>query len=113
TLLPHHVYAPNTGTVFKGDGTQKTDSTQTLVPDQQISHSVIPSSGSNYAGPFAFAPDGTMYHNLGSGNVIMARAPDGTSKAFAGNGTQGNGGDGGPALSAQLTVGGCGFGGCM
>ena len=46
-------------------------------------------------------PDGNLY--IASGNRVRVVAPNGTISTFAGSGTGGYSGDGGPASAAQLT----------
>ncbi|MGD9696815.1 MAG: hypothetical protein AB7V42_14285 [Thermoleophilia bacterium] len=51
----------------------------------------------------AVAPDGTMFVSDYSANRVRRIAPDGTITAFAGTGTLGFAGDGGPAAGARLS----------
>src|SRR5262249_8824576 len=50
----------------------------------------------------AVAPDGSLYIADTYNNRIRRVAPDGLITTVAGNGTNGSGGDGGPAIQAQL-----------
>ncbi|MFZ0041618.1 MAG: hypothetical protein WAK93_09945 [Solirubrobacteraceae bacterium] len=49
------------------------------------------------------ASDGTYYISDNDNNRIRVVSPDGTIRTYAGDGTAGGGGDGGPATSAQLS----------
>lgn len=50
----------------------------------------------------AFGPDGTLYLADGVGNQIWERSSGADITLFAGTGEEGYGGDGGPAVSAEL-----------
>jgi uncharacterized protein (TIGR03437 family) len=54
-------------------------------------------------GQLAFDTKGNLYFADEGNNRVRRIAPDGTITTVAGSGTPGYGGDGGPALSAQLT----------
>jgi sugar lactone lactonase YvrE len=53
-------------------------------------------------GRLAVAPDGSVYVADTFNNRIRRIAPDGTIRTVAGTGVAGSGGDGGPAVNAQL-----------
>lgn len=63
-----------------------------------------PGSQASFRSPYAVARDatGSLYVAEGSATVIRRIAPDGTVTRFAGDGTKGWVGDGGPALQAGL-----------
>jgi hypothetical protein len=50
----------------------------------------------------AVGPDGSVYIAEGGQNIVRRVEPDGTITTFAGDGTAGYSGDGGPATSAEL-----------
>jgi streptogramin lyase len=50
----------------------------------------------------AVGPDGSVYIAEGGQNIVRKVEPDGTITTFAGDGTAGYSGDGGPATSAEL-----------
>jgi DNA-binding beta-propeller fold protein YncE len=50
----------------------------------------------------AFGPDGALYIADGANERVRRVAPDGTISTFAGNGSAGDTGDGGPAVDAGL-----------
>jgi hypothetical protein len=50
----------------------------------------------------AVAPDGSLFLSDDKAHRVRVIRPDGTVQAYAGNGTEGYAGDGGPATAAQL-----------
>ena len=52
----------------------------------------------------AVAPDGTLYVLDTGRDQILRRLPSGRFQVFAGNGTSGFSGDGGPATSARIAI---------
>lgn len=56
----------------------------------------------NYPSDVAIDPSGNLYIGDVGNNVVRIVDPSGTINTFAGNGTPGYSGDGGPATSAQL-----------
>ncbi len=62
----------------------------------------IPNAGRPRA--VAVAPDGTLYYSEQTSHQVKRRTPDGTTTVFAGTGTAGFLGDGGPATAARLNT---------
>jgi RHS repeat-associated protein len=63
-----------------------------------------PASAAEISSPhgIAIAPDGSVFFSEDDSAVIRRIAPDGTISVYAGTGTAGFAGDGGPALAAQF-----------
>ncbi len=70
-----------------------------------------PATSAQLAGPSGVAvdPSGKNLYIVDSGNERIRKVSNGVITTVAGNGTQGFGGDNGPATSAQLNVAGGGF----
>jgi hypothetical protein len=62
----------------------------------------VPVIAPKQPGPLAYGPNGVLYISDDTLSEVLSRAPDGTFSVFAGNGTAGLSGDGGPATAAQL-----------
>jgi len=59
-------------------------------------------TGIGYPDGMARGPDGSFYFTYGGENMVRRLTPQGQLVPFAGTGGLGSGGDGGPALSAQI-----------
>jgi hypothetical protein len=62
----------------------------------------VPVVAPRQPGPLAYGPNGVLYISDDTLSEVLSRAPDGVFSVFAGNGTAGLSGDGGPAIAAQL-----------
>ena len=56
----------------------------------------------NWPNGLALGPDGSLFVSDGEGDRIRRIGPDGVISTYAGTGEGGFGGDGGPAVEAQL-----------
>jgi hypothetical protein len=112
----HHSYDPVGKVLYLGDGRQRSSQNA-----KQIITTVVGTGSPGYGGdggPAAkaqlnkpshilIAPDGTLYVT-DTGNFRIRKVNrDGIITTVAGNGTQGTGGDGGPATEAQLNQPSC------
>ncbi|MFN8511499.1 MAG: hypothetical protein U0841_02680 [Chloroflexia bacterium] len=102
SLSDHHVYDPNRGIIYLGDGT-----TRSVAALNTRATLLVPGSNEGVAGGAAnpagllIRPDGGLL--IAYEHTIVLVRTDGTSEVIAGTGETGDGGDGGPATEAQLT----------
>ena len=114
TLAPHHAYDPEGKTLYRGNSVQRSAENLGLVVE------TITGGGTDLFGLgipaeqkrlgrveyVAAGSDGSIFLSGHEGGVFPARvlriAPNGLIEAFAGTGTLGFSGDGGPAVSATL-----------
>lgn len=93
TLSAHHTYGSNGDhALHLGGGAQ--------ISPTIISRVISKFSSLDEAKGVAIAPNGDLY--VGGGNRVYRIDTDGVASVFAGDGTLGHGGDGGPALQASL-----------
>ncbi|MBI3205013.1 MAG: hypothetical protein HYZ29_25980, partial [Myxococcales bacterium] len=93
SLSSQHVYDPQAGTVFFGDGARSELGAATVQP-------VAGTAAFNPLSSFALGPDGAYY--LGTFAAVWQVPRSGTATRVAGTGNWGFGGDGGPATTALL-----------
>lgn len=110
SLSVHHIYDRNSRTLYLGDGrTRRADA----LP--QVITTVAGTGQPGFTGDggparsarvsphdVAVAPDGSLFLAEASSHRIRRIDPAGIIHTFAGNGTTGTDGDGGPATAAQL-----------
>lgn len=99
SLDVHHRYDPSSQTVHLGDGTSY-GAGSAGAPVQLTPHATLLAPGRSSG--IAVAPDGTVYVARPEARAVERVALDGTVTRFAGNGTDGPSGDGGPALEAGI-----------
>jgi RHS repeat-associated protein len=89
------------GTIYIADGGNSR--IRRVSPDGIITTLVV-FPGISYATGLAVGPDGSLYYSSAWSppNRVFRLWPDGRTTVVAGNATQGSGGDGGPAVEAQL-----------
>jgi hypothetical protein len=96
-----------------GDGTQNCCVAGSSLDECQASSTVPcytgdggPGTAARIWGPsrLKFGPDGSLYFCETKNHVVRRLHPDGTIDTFAGNGTRGYSGDGGPAKLAQFNI---------
>jgi len=92
SLSAHHFYDPVSRTLYRGDGRRTTAA--------NVGHIINAVVGGGAGRDLVAAPDGSLYYL--AGNQVLRMRPDGVVEVVAGTGSSGNGGDGGPALAAQL-----------
>jgi RHS repeat-associated protein len=111
SLSVHHAYDPVGRMLYQGDGRQRSSHTAS-----QIITTVAGNGTPGYSGDggpaskahlknaswFSLAPDGSLYVADQGNHRVRRVGADGIITTVAGTGTQGKGGDGGPATKAQL-----------
>lgn len=111
TLDVHHVYDPDAGVLYYGDGSQRSAQSVNMVIET-VAGAVedgntcdgFPATqvALNSPGAVAVGPDGSYYVSDRDGHRICRVGPDGMATTIAGTGAPGFSGDGGPAPLAQL-----------
>jgi RHS repeat-associated protein len=112
SLDVHHVYDPNSQTLYLGDGSRRTAQEVSRVVTRVAGGGTSTADGvaatdADLFGTFgvAAAPDGSYYLSDVHHQVVRRVAPDGTITTVAGMLNQaGSTGDGGPATSAKLNI---------
>jgi RHS repeat-associated protein len=112
TLSVHHAHDPLSRLLYLGDGERRSG--------QSIKNTITAAAGNGIEGfsgdggpateaqlalgaaDIAVGPDGSLYIADDSNHRVRRVGPDGLITTFAGNGTFGFSGDGGPATEAQL-----------
>lgn len=111
SLTDHHVFDPNTNTLYFGSGDRESVETLGAVQTLVAGAGVAGSSGDggqarqatlNSPHGIAVSPDGTAFVSDEANHKIRKIDPSGVITTYAGTGTPGFSGDGGPATSAQL-----------
>lgn len=115
TLDVHHAYDPAGRTLHQGDGNKRSVQSINSIIDTVIglagtpgfSGDGGPAKEAQLSGPsgIAIGPDGAIYIADFNNARIRKVDADGIITTFAGNGTLGFSGDGGPALAAQISTG--------
>lgn len=107
TVGVHHRYDPRTGMLILGNGTsRKSEDVGSIINTVAGTNAGFVEGGvataiGISAEKLAFAPDGTMYI-VSTSHRVLRLGLDGTVTTVAGTGVHGFGGDGGPAIQAQL-----------
>jgi RHS repeat-associated protein len=113
TLNVHHLYDPDGATIYFGDGTRRNaasiraDVITTLAGSVEgFSGDGGPATAAQISVPLGIAVDAAGNVLIADGGVRIRRvdAATGIISTIAGTGTPGFGGDGGPALQAQLNL---------
>ncbi len=111
TLDVHHLYDPAGGVLYKGDGTDRRAADMQRVITTYAGNGIQGDAGDGgpaasamvrQARGVAFDAAGNLYIADTYNHRIRKVDPDGTITAFAGTGTCGFFGDGGPAISARI-----------
>lgn len=102
TLSDHHSYDAVGQRVEHGDGSSRSASAMSSVVRRVMSESQASGMGATNVSGLAVASDGTIYISQCNLNRVLRRTPAGQVSTYAGNGTGGFSGDGGPATQAQL-----------
>ncbi|PYN96669.1 MAG: hypothetical protein DMD91_20675, partial [Candidatus Rokuibacteriota bacterium] len=98
SLSAHHAYDPLSHTLYLGTGGQREADT---LP--KIITTVFQGNSFTVPNRVAAGPDGTVYMASQDNRIWRLIPGQDSPQIFAGNGTAGDGGDGGPAIQAQLT----------
>ncbi len=113
TLSPHHIYDARGQVVYQGDGSRRhlgsLNSISTVAGNGLVGADIdgdgypAPRAWVDEPGDVAVAPDGSLYITEPTRSVVRRVGPDGLISTVAGiRNRQGNTGDGGPAVDAQL-----------
>lgn len=114
TLSSHHVYDPETGITFLGDGERIESGAASFGPALQPFAGTGSAGGGGDGGAatsatltapeaVAVGPDGTVFIADAEDDRVRAVSPAGIIRTVAGTGSAGFSGDGGPAVNAQLS----------
>jgi RHS repeat-associated protein len=116
SLTPHHEYDPVGRILYAGNGTHRSaDALAKVITtvaggegnrQLPLNGDGTPATTANLARPYAIvqAPDGSLYIADTYHSLIRKVTPDGIIHTVAGTGEYGYGGDGGPALSAKISL---------
>jgi RHS repeat-associated protein len=111
TLDAHHVYDPSGRILYQGDGTKRSVQSLNRTIETIAGTGAFGFSGDggpakdaqiNTPSGVAIGPDGAIYFSDFGNNRIRRIDANGIISTFAGNGTFGFSGDGGPATDAQI-----------